>query len=101
MAMPASPPLAVTLGEPATAADDGFVSRSVKLTVGAADAGSWLAFFVRLRALDAEGKDVLPATWSDNFVSVKAGEAVEVTLEHEPGVVVAKVVAEAFNHPKA
>lgn len=96
--MPAAPPLTVALGEPGTTAD-GFVRRTVKLAVGAAAGGSWLAFFVRLRALDAHGDDVLPAMWSDNFVSCRAGESVTVTLKHEPGMNVAKVTAEPFNEP--
>ena len=32
-----------------------------------------LAFFVRLRALDAAGRDVLPARWSDNFITLLPG----------------------------
>ena len=97
--MPSAPALVVTVGDP-TPAQDGLVSHTVKLKAADADErGAWLAFFVRLRALDADGKDVLPATWSDNFVSLQAGESVELTLEHEADAVVDKVVAKAFNAP--
>jgi hypothetical protein len=98
--MSPSPPLTVALGEPDETAE-GFVTRSVKLIVGAAARGSWLAFFVRLRALDAAGNDVLPATFSDNFISQVAGESVTVTLEHESGMHVVRVVAEPFNAVKS
>ena len=97
-AMPASPPLSLALGEPRVTAE-GFVQRNVTLTVGAAAGGRWLAFFVRLRAVDVQMRDVLPATWSDNFVSCKADETVTVVLEHESGMAVAKVLAEPFNLP--
>ena len=59
--------------------------------------GAGIAFFTRLRALDASGIDVLPATWSDNFVTLLAGERVEIVLEHEQGTDVAAVTAEPFN----
>lgn len=96
--LPASPPLTATLGPPQPT-DDGFFSHTVTLNVGggATDAGSWLAFFVRLQALDASGADVLPATWSDNYVTLQAGESVELTLTVEPLGAVASVTAEAFN----
>ena len=94
--MAAAPPLAVTdLGPMATA--EGGVSHTIQLSAGE---GGWLAFFVRLRALNSAGKDILPATWSDNFVSVLAGEEVEVRLGFEAGAeAVARVTAEAFNAP--
>ena len=94
--MAAAPPLAVTdLGPMATA--EGGVSHTIKLSAGE---GGWLAFFVRLRALNSAGEDILPATWSDNFVSVLAGEEVEVRLGFEAGAeAVARVTAEAFNAP--
>jgi hypothetical protein len=57
-----------------------------------------VAFFVRLRALDASLRDVLPATWSDNFVSLLAGEQTTVVLEYEAsGTEVMTVTAEPFN----
>ena len=94
--MAAAPPLAVTdLGPMATA--EGGVSHTIKLSAGE---GGWLAFFVRLRALNSAGEDILPATWSDNFVSLLAGEEVEVRLGLEAGAeAVARVTAEAFNAP--
>ena len=63
-----------------------------------AGGGGGVAFFVRLRALDAAGSDVLPATWSDNFITVLAGEHANITLQYEPGRTVQRVTAEAFNH---
>ena len=103
VSMPASPKLSVVLGDPTpTDVDSSLVTHTVKLTAeesGDSEAGSWLAFFVRLRALDVDGNDVLPATWSDNFVSLQAGESVELVLGHEADMQVAKVMATAFNSP--
>lgn len=101
--MPESPKLDVELGDPMpTDEDSRLVTHTVQLKAdekGDAEDASWLAFFVRLRALDADGKDVLPATWSDNFVSLQAGESVDLVLGHEADATVAKVVATAFNSP--
>ena len=52
---------------------------------------------MRLRALDGAGRDVLPATWSDNFVTLLSGEHLEVQLEYEEGMAVEMVTAHAFN----
>jgi len=38
-----------------------------------------LAFMVRLRLLGADGNDVLPVMWDDNFVSLMPGEKREIT----------------------
>lgn len=107
-AMPRSPPVTVTLGP--TAASLGLPGGRVRrrVTVSAAavgdsggsdgsDGSGGLAFFVRLRALDVAGKDVLPATWSDNFITVIAGDTVTVMLEHEADRIVHRVTAAAFN----
>ena len=67
---------------------------------GDAGAGAGVAFFTRLRALDAAGTDVLPATWSDNFVTLLAGESAEIVLGHEQDADIAAVTAEAFNAPR-
>ena len=77
--MPASPKLSVALGDPTPSDEDSsLVTRTVQLKAeeknGSGDT-KWMAFFVRLRALDADGNDVLPATWSDNFISLQAGES--------------------------
>jgi hypothetical protein len=94
--MAPSPALTVSLG--AAAAVNGAVQHTVKLSAASAAQGKWLAFFVRLRALDSVGNDILPASWSDNFVSVLAGQSVEVTLELDAeAAAVASVTAEAFN----
>ena len=107
VAMPRSPHVTVQLGAAATASMPGLLRRTVTLSVddrrggggnAGAGAGSGLAFFVRLRALDAYGLDVLPATWSDNFVTLLAGQQSKVVLEYEAGgTPVATVTAEPFN----
>jgi len=96
--MPRSPAVNVSLRPPVPLAG-GRVRISVLVSVAkaASAAASNLAFFVRLRALDAAGKDVLPATWSDNFVTVLGGASVTLQLEHEATARVVKVEAEAFN----
>jgi exo-1,4-beta-D-glucosaminidase len=43
--------------------------------------GGKVAFFVRLRLLDGGGADVLPAEWSDNFVTLFAGQNATVTVD--------------------
>ena len=94
--MPTAPKLTVSLGQPA--AVGGAASRTVTLSAAAGAKGDWLAFFVRLRALGKDGTDILPASWSDNFVTVLAGQSVDVVLGLEAGAeAVASVVAEAFN----
>jgi exo-1,4-beta-D-glucosaminidase len=42
--------------------------------------GRTLAFFTRLRALTAQGVEVLPTYFSDNYVSLLPGEALELTV---------------------
>ena len=69
----------------------------VTVSVDKATGSEGLSFFVRLRALDANGKDVLPATWSDNFVTVLSGESLTVELEHEASNAVDRVTATPFN----
>lgn len=48
--------------------------------------GKTLAFFLQLRARDSAGADVVPAYFSDNFVSLLPGESVEITVRTPPGV---------------
>ncbi|HVY25282.1 MAG TPA: hypothetical protein VHB79_01970 [Polyangiaceae bacterium] len=50
------------------------------LTVSLRNTGQTLAFFVRLRALTADGNDLLPLYASDNYVSLLPGEALELGL---------------------
>jgi hypothetical protein len=111
--MPPSPKITVTLNRPllvAGAWGEQRLRRSVLITVapalqpvsggsvGGGTDGGGLAFFVRLRALDAVGLDVLPATWSDNFITLLAGTEATVVLEYEAGgASVSTVTAEAFN----
>ena len=33
-----------------------------------------LAFFSRVQLIDANGEEVLPAYWADNYITLKAGE---------------------------
>ncbi|HVR62713.1 MAG TPA: glucose-6-phosphate dehydrogenase, partial [Polyangia bacterium] len=46
------------------------------LRVAISNPSDRLAFFVQLRLCDAEGQDVLPILWSDNYVSLLPGESV-------------------------
>jgi len=55
-------------GRETSAASQSFVLRNT---------GTTLAFFTRLRALTAEGAEVLPAYFSDNYLSLLPGEALE------------------------
>ncbi len=41
---------------------------------------SRLAFFTRLRLLNAQKGEILPAQFSDNYISLLPGEGVEVVL---------------------
>jgi exo-1,4-beta-D-glucosaminidase len=51
-----------------------------EMTVAVSNTGSALAFFVRLRAFDANDCEILPLYASDNYVSLLPGETLEVTL---------------------
>jgi exo-1,4-beta-D-glucosaminidase len=44
------------------------------------NAGTTLAFFTRLRLLTAQGEEVLPAHYSDNYISLLPGESLEVSV---------------------
>jgi hypothetical protein len=50
------------------------VEGATRLSLSISNPGPALAFFVQLRATDPEGADVLPATWSDNYISLMPGE---------------------------
>ena len=43
------------------------------------------------------GHDVLPVTWSDNFLTMLSGASNMVVLEYEGGMMVSTVTASAFN----
>lgn len=45
--------------------------------------GSNIAFFVRTELHDSTGKEILPITYTDNYVTVYPGEAVEIFAEFE------------------
>lgn len=51
-----------------------------ELAVTLQNRGSTLAFFTHLRLLDARGVEVLPATFSDNYVSLLPGEALQLVV---------------------
>jgi exo-1,4-beta-D-glucosaminidase len=44
-----------------------------------------VAFFARVRLLDARGADVAPARYSDNYVTLRPGEAAAVVVEYDGG----------------
>jgi hypothetical protein len=53
---------------------------AASLTVRLHNAGGALAFFTQLRLLDRRGDDVVPAHFSDNYVSLLPGESMEVSV---------------------
>ena len=57
------------------------VEGATRLSLSISNPGPALAFFVQLRATDPEGADVLPATWSDNYISLMPGERISATFE--------------------
>ena len=50
------------------------------IVVGLRNTGTSLAFFTRLRLLTAAGSEVLPAHFSDNYVSLLPGECISVVV---------------------
>jgi exo-1,4-beta-D-glucosaminidase len=97
--MPVAPQLTVTVGK-AVAVGGHLMQRLVTVRAGAAALdGGKLAFFVRLRALDSHGNDVLPATWSDNFLTLLSGQSVTIELEYEQDSELDTVSAAPFNSP--
>jgi exo-1,4-beta-D-glucosaminidase len=53
------------------------------MTVTLRNPSKSLAFLVRLRLLDHQGRDVLPVLWDDNFVSLLPGETREIAARVE------------------
>jgi exo-1,4-beta-D-glucosaminidase len=51
------------------------VTRDAAVHVALDNVSDRLAFFVQLRLVDATGADILPVTWSDNYVSLLPGDA--------------------------
>ncbi|KAK5652038.1 hypothetical protein OQA88_10941 [Cercophora sp. LCS_1] len=47
--------------------------------------GQTPAFFVSVNILDAQGQDVLPITWTDNYVTLFPGETISLTAALLPG----------------
>ena len=74
--------------------------RRQHVNVSVAERATGVAFFVRLRALDASGVYVLPATWTDNFVTLLPGERVQIQLEYEETMHVDLVTTRPFNEKK-
>ena len=94
--MPRAPALHVGLSKGVRIGDR--MRYMVVLTPVQASPPHGLAFFTRLQALDANGDDVLPATWSDNFVTVLGDTPMELILETEAtAAAVAMVTASPFN----
>lgn len=52
-----------------------------EVTVTLRNTGSNVAFFTRLRLLKLDGQDVLPVQWSDNYVTLFAGETLKLTAK--------------------
>jgi exo-1,4-beta-D-glucosaminidase len=75
------PEASVTL-ELSRAETDGHTGSDVAqgITVVVRNTGRSLAFFTRLRLLTATGAEVLPAHFSDNYISLLPGEALPVRL---------------------
>jgi hypothetical protein len=60
--------------------------------------GKMLAFQVRLKAVDAAGKEILPVYWHDNYVSLLPGETRTIgVLWPARSTPVAAVVIEGWN----
>jgi exo-1,4-beta-D-glucosaminidase len=73
-ALAALPPAELTL-EPAAREPS-----AAELHVTLKNVGRTLAFFTRLRLLDARGRELAPAYFSDNYVSLLPGESVQVSV---------------------
>jgi exo-1,4-beta-D-glucosaminidase len=54
------------------------------ITVTVTNAGKSLAFMVHVRLTDAKGADVVPALWSDNYITLLPGETRMLTAEVDP-----------------
>ena len=64
---------------PAASRNDGM--RSFKIVLK--NPSSHIAFFVRTELHDSQGKEILPITYSDNYVTVYPGETVEIEAAFE------------------
>lgn len=69
--------------------------------VSVANAGRALAFQVRLKLVDASGREILPVYWQDNYLELFPGETKEVAVSFsvEPGGGPFRVEADAWNAP--
>ncbi|HEY6077668.1 MAG TPA: hypothetical protein VIW29_02630, partial [Polyangiaceae bacterium] len=54
--------------------------RATRLTVRLHNDGATLAFFTRLTLVDAQGSELLPTLYSDNYISLLPGESCDVSL---------------------
>lgn len=70
------------------------------LRVRLQNTGGTLAFFTRLRLLDRLGDEVLPAHYTDNYISLLPGEAVELWVR-SPALAAATELEAVAGHPTA
>lgn len=57
-----------------------------------------IALLVRLRLLDANGEDVLPILWEDNYFSLVPNESIEVSATYNSNTPKVSVVLEVYNN---
>jgi hypothetical protein len=70
------------------------VANSTTPTVTLSNAGTVVAFFIRLKVVDANGNRVLPAYFSDNYFTLLPGESKTVAVEYLGS---GTLVAEPYN----
>lgn len=71
-----SVPLLVTLSKPAIIGDDHVVTATLRNTTATP------ALTAKLTLLDVEGKRILPALYTDNYVSLMPGESKSVVIRY-------------------
>jgi exo-1,4-beta-D-glucosaminidase len=67
--------------------------------VRVANTGPVLAFQVRLKLVDKDGREPLPVWWDDNYIALLPGEAREIAVAYPPAAGPLVVEAEAWNAP--
>lgn len=93
---PCFPELSALPRVPVTAAVERVSECALRVRV--ANPGARLAFFVRLRVVDAGGDEILPVFWSDNYISLLPGESRDLAAAFKrplPGSV--RVAADGWN----
>lgn len=70
---------------------------SGQVSVSVINAGDNLAFFVRIRLLNASQVDILPVLWSDNYFTLLSQATRSLTATLPGGQVATSVVVEVFN----